>query len=58
MNTISNFYYVAEVREPMTCRVVGYIVKEAKTKTKVDGCPLYKERERAERYLEGMLSVC
>ena len=53
----NNFYYVAEVREPDTCRVCGYVVKEAKSKTRVSGCPVCKEREKAERFLEGMLSV-
>jgi len=53
----NDFYYVAEVREPDTCKVCGYIVKEAKSKTRVSGCPVYKEREKAERFLEGMLSV-
>jgi len=53
----NDFYYVAEVREPDTCRVCGYIVKEAKSKTRVSGCPVYKTREKAERFLEGMLSA-
>lgn len=53
----NDLYYVAEVREPDTCRVCGYIVKEARSKTRVPGCPVYKDRAKAERYLEGMLSV-
>lgn len=55
---MNNLYYIAEVREPDTCRVCGYVVKDALSKTKVPGCPVYEERKRAERFLEGMLSVC
>ena len=53
----NNFHYVAEAREPDTCRVCGYVVKEAGSKARVSGCPVCKEREKAERFLEGMLSV-
>lgn len=53
----NNFYHVAEAREPDTCRVCGHVVKEVGSKARVSGCPVYKEREKAERFLEGMLSV-
>ena len=53
----NNFHYVAEAREPDTCRVCGYVVKEVGSKACVSGCPVCKEREKAERFLEGMLSV-
>lgn len=59
---MEHLYYVAEVREPDTCRVCGYVVKDRMTLNagkpmKVPGCPVYPTREKAERYLEGMLSV-
>ena len=31
--------------------------KEVESKTSVSDCPVYKEREKAERFLESMLSV-
>ena len=31
--------------------------KEVGSKARVYGCPVCKEREKAERFLEGMLSV-
>ena len=31
--------------------------KEVGSKARVSDCPVYKEREKAERFLEGMLSV-
>ena len=34
-----------------------YVVKEVGSKARVSGCPACKEREKAERFLEGMLSV-
>ena len=55
---MENLYYVAEVREPDTCRVCGYIIKEARSMVRVLGCPVFDTRERAERFLEGMLSAC
>lgn len=55
--TSGSLYYVAEVRDPDTCRVSGYVVKEAGTKTKVGGCPVYATRKLAERFLEGLRSV-
>ena len=41
----NNFYYVAEVSEPDTCMVCGHVVKDVESKTRVSGCPVYKERE-------------
>ena len=60
---MNHLYYVAEVRNPDDCSVDGYIVKDrlnlnGTTPMKVPGCPVFDSRDKAERYLEGMLSVC
>ena len=48
----SNFHYVAEAREPGARKVCGHAVKGVESKTRVSGCPAYREREKAERFLE------
>ena len=54
----SNFHYVAEAREPDTRKVCGHVVKEVESKTRVSGRPAYKEREKAERFLEACCPRC
>lgn len=55
---MNSFYYIAEVREPDTCKVCGYVVKDAATKRAIQSPPIvFGTREKAEAYLEGMLSA-
>lgn len=52
---MNSVYYIAEVREPDTCRACGYVVKDSKTKRAVQSPPVvFPTRAKAEAYLRGL----